>query len=186
MSESDVTRPGWADAAGRELDQIVGRHAAKKRATILAVVGARLRNEPVERIFDRPETCARSVYYGKWLRDPQFSATLARVTTLAQHWQTEQELTELTRRQADWVNKMVAVTDVAADRLAEMAAVAVSDGWTYGDFSRMLLAVDKTGRLARSLTTERTEAIVAAPDLEAITGRVMTIFAAMQRSVTDE
>lgn len=77
----------WAEEAARVLGRLSEPHLAKKRATIIALVDARLSGASEESVWDRPETCSRTVYHNKWKRDKVFADVLAEVTKLAQGWE---------------------------------------------------------------------------------------------------
>jgi hypothetical protein len=76
----------WFDTAAAELDRLTGVHVGKKRATILALVDARISGRSEETVWSLPETCNRSAYY-KWRKeDPIFFDVLTKVTGLARTW----------------------------------------------------------------------------------------------------
>lgn len=79
----------WIGAATHQLERLAGeRHYGKMRGTIIAIVGARLAGEDEESVWEprRPETCARSVYQGKWKKQPLFADVLAQVERLAREF----------------------------------------------------------------------------------------------------
>jgi hypothetical protein len=76
----------WEATAAAELSRLQNPHATKKRATILALVDARLAGTSEEAVWKRDDTCNRSVYHGKWKKDPVFADVLASVTKLARDW----------------------------------------------------------------------------------------------------
>lgn len=77
----------WIEAAATCMGRLQEPHLAKKRATIIALVDARLSGAPEESVWGRPETCSRTVYHTKWKRDATFAGVLAEVTKLAQGWE---------------------------------------------------------------------------------------------------
>lgn len=77
----------WTEEAARILGQLSEPHLAKKRATIIALVDARLSGASEESVWGRPETCSRTVYHNKWKKDSTFARVLAEVTRLAQGWE---------------------------------------------------------------------------------------------------
>lgn len=101
----------WEFQAAAELDRLPNPHAAKKRATILALVDARIAGRPEETVWSLPDTCSRTVYQTKWKRDPVFGEVLERVTSLARTWKDGQGLRALAQ---------------AAERLALASPVAVA------------------------------------------------------------
>ena len=59
----------WIGAATAQLDRLRDeRHYGKMRATIIALVGARLAGESEETVWEprRAETCSQQVYQSKW------------------------------------------------------------------------------------------------------------------------
>lgn len=101
----------WESQAAAELDRLINPHAAKKRATVIALVDARIAGRPEETVWALPDTCSRTVYQTKWKRDPVFSEVLERVTAAARTWRDGQGLRALAQ---------------AAERLALASPVAVA------------------------------------------------------------
>lgn len=85
----------WEAQAAAELARLAQPHAAKKRATVLALVDARLAGTSEEEVWRRPETCNRSTYHEKWKREPVFADVLENVTALAREWQDTKALRAL-------------------------------------------------------------------------------------------
>lgn len=75
--------PTWLQAAADQLDKLANPHREKKRATIIALVDARLAGRSEESVWDRPETCSRTIYHNKWKHDPTFAGVLDAVTRAA-------------------------------------------------------------------------------------------------------
>ena len=101
----------WESQAAAELDRLDNPHATKKRATIIALVDARLAGKTEESVWQRDETCSRSVYHEKWKKDPTFADVLTKVTALARQWHNGRSLRALAQ---------------AAERLALASPVAVA------------------------------------------------------------
>lgn len=76
----------WIEVAEAELGRLIGRHAVKKRATVVALVEARLAGLAEERVWEREDTCSRTIYHEKWKRDKVFAEVLGRVTVIALAW----------------------------------------------------------------------------------------------------
>lgn len=85
----------WVDLAAAELDRLTNPHAAKKRATVIALVDARIAGRTEESVWSLAETCSRMVYHTKWKKDPTFSEVLERVTVLARQWKDGESLRAL-------------------------------------------------------------------------------------------
>lgn len=100
----------WESLAASELDRLTNPHATKKRATIIALVDARIAGRSEETVWALPDTCNRSIYHGKWKKDPVFAEVLERVTGLARTWKDGAALRALSQ---------------AAERLALASPVAV-------------------------------------------------------------
>ena len=77
----------WITEAAAELDRFEAPHIAKKRATVIALVDARLAQRSEETVWKRSDTCSRMIYHGKWKFDPVFADVLANVTAAARTWQ---------------------------------------------------------------------------------------------------
>ena len=77
----------WTADATDELARLTGTHATKKRATVLALVDARLAGQSEETVWKRADTCNRSTYHQKWKFDPVFAEVLESVTDAARTWQ---------------------------------------------------------------------------------------------------
>lgn len=85
----------WQEQAAAELDRLTNPHATKKRATVLALVDARISGRSEETVWELKETCNRSIYHTKWKRDPVFADVLAKVTDLARTWKDGESLRAL-------------------------------------------------------------------------------------------
>lgn len=58
-------------------------HAEKKKATILAIVAARLEFRSEESVWGDPKVCNRATYHAKWKKQPLFADVLHQVTQAA-------------------------------------------------------------------------------------------------------
>jgi hypothetical protein len=76
----------WEAQAAGELARLTEPHAAKKRATVIALVDTRLAGRSEETVFGRPDTCSRNTYHGKWKKDAVFADVLDKVTAAAWEW----------------------------------------------------------------------------------------------------
>lgn len=112
--------PDWLTAAAEQLNRIEGQWAAKKKATIIAIVDARLAKKTEATVWDRdkhPDVCSKTVYY-KWIdNDPVFVEALAAVSRLATEWRDGRALRAL--QQA--AEKMALASPLAADQLVSIA-----------------------------------------------------------------
>lgn len=109
--------PDWIAHAAAHLDRLQPPHREKKRATILALVDARIAGRSEETVWARPEACSRTAYHGKghdragWKHDPVFADVLATVTNMARRWNDTRTIRALA---------------TAAERLALASPVAVA------------------------------------------------------------
>lgn len=103
--------PDWESQAAAELNRLTNPYATKKRATVIALVDARLAGKTEESVWGLPETCSRYIYHSKWKKDPTFAEVLERVTALARQWKDLQGIRALGQ---------------AAERLALASPVAVA------------------------------------------------------------
>lgn len=76
----------WEAQAATELGRLANPHAAKKRATVIALVDARIAGRSEETVWAMAETCSRNIYHSKWKRDEIFADVLEKVTALAREW----------------------------------------------------------------------------------------------------
>jgi hypothetical protein len=94
--------PDWIAVATAHLDRLTPPNRERKRATILALVDARLAGRSEETVWKLPNTCSRSCYHGLggrhkggWKHDPIFADVLATVHALARRWNDERTLRAL-------------------------------------------------------------------------------------------
>lgn len=85
----------WEAQAAAELARLTQPHVTKKRATVLALVDARLAGRPEEEIWRQPGTCSRNIYHTKWKKDPTFAGVVENVERLAREWQDTKALRAL-------------------------------------------------------------------------------------------
>ena len=76
----------WIVRAAKELGRLGQPHREKKRATVIALVDARLAGRPEESVWALDTTCTRSTYHGKWKHDPVFQQVLEAVDEIAHNW----------------------------------------------------------------------------------------------------
>lgn len=125
----------WADAVMADLARLDGlEHEHKRKQTILALVDARLAGRSEETIWERPETCSRSTWHGKWKKQPIMQDVLASVDRAARRWSD----TKAIRALADASERLQLASPAAAgkaislmlsqdDRVALQAAFGVLD-----------------------------------------------------------
>ena len=106
----------WEAIAAAELARLTPPHDTKKRATIIALVDARLAGTSQDLIFDRPECCSRAVYHGKWKKDPVFADVLKNVAELAINWKSEEDVCAL--REA--ARRLYLASPVAVSRMIDI------------------------------------------------------------------
>ena len=107
----------WIGAATHQLERLAGeRHYGKMRATIIAIVGARLAGEDEESVWEprRPDTCARSVYHGKWKKHALFADVLRQVERLAREFLDGRAL-RAKQQAAERVAVMTAITELRSE-----------------------------------------------------------------------
>lgn len=101
----------WEATITAELARLTDPHVAKKRATIIALIDARLAGRSEETVFALPNTVSRTVYHAKWKFDPVFADVLEKATALAWQWHGGRSMRALAQ---------------AAERLALASPVAVA------------------------------------------------------------
>lgn len=105
----------WETAATEALARLTEPHLSKKRATIIALVDARLTGVSEETVWKRPDTCSRNIYHSRWKRDPVFFEVLETVTGLARKWQDSRGARAL----ASAAERLALASPVAVARLIE-------------------------------------------------------------------
>ena len=55
----------WIDEAAAQLNRLQGKHREKQRATVIALVDARISGRSEETVWSLPETCSRNIYHSK-------------------------------------------------------------------------------------------------------------------------
>jgi hypothetical protein len=106
-----MAEQGWIEVAALALAGLQPPHVEKKRATIIALVDARLAGRPEDSVWKTAGVCNRSTYHLKWKQQPDFADALAKVARLAQEWRDTRTLRAL---------------QAAAERLALAAPLAVA------------------------------------------------------------
>ena len=87
MGSLEIPDSGWLTPEALEaLREIRGRHAAKKRATVLLLAFARASGTPVARVFEDERACNQRVWYQKWQLIPAIARALDVCTTQALAW----------------------------------------------------------------------------------------------------
>ena len=76
----------WIDVATEQLSRLENPHREKKRATIIALVDARLAGATEESVWTQPQCCSRNTYHSKWKKDPVFADVLDKVYHMARDW----------------------------------------------------------------------------------------------------
>lgn len=127
---------GWRSAKALldELDRLDGREWQKKRATVLALVDARLAGRSEETIWDSPETCNRSTYHNKWKKDQTFAQVLANCTAIARRHRDGKPARALMQAGSTLqlaspaaVTRLIALLLSLDESIAHRAAVAILD-----------------------------------------------------------
>lgn len=109
----------WIGAANDELARLATlEHYDKRRATIIALVDARIAGHSEESVWEREDTCSRNTYHRKkhgWKYQPLFMDVLANVQQIAREWKSTEELRAL--REAS--RKLALASPDAADKAVE-------------------------------------------------------------------
>lgn len=129
----------WMEAAEKIFANLQPPHLEKKRATVLALVDARLSQQSEETVWRRPDCCSRNTWHSKWKHDPVIVATVDAVQKLATGWRDAKMLQAL----QDAAEKLALASPLAAmvaaqklmsgdDKVALRAAFGILD---RADFS---------------------------------------------------
>lgn len=105
----------WEQAAAAALARLAEPHLAKKKATVIALVDARLTGVSEETVWRRPDTCSRTIYHNKWKKEPVFASVLADVTKLAQEWRDGRA----TRALAEAAERLALASPLAVGKLIQ-------------------------------------------------------------------
>lgn len=116
----------WMEAVGDALDGLSGPHLQKKRNTILGLVDARLSGIPEERVFERPDTCSRTIWHTKWKHNPDIAGRLERIYQAALRWQNERGLRALMQAQ----ERLALASPIAVEKLIERLATSEDENVT--------------------------------------------------------
>lgn len=106
------------------LGAIAGPHVAKKRQTAILVGFAKANGTPLKPIFGRPDTCAESIWWGKWSKEPTIAAATEACELRALEWADRETIrvearfrNERRRKVAQWAaGAPDALASVMADR----------------------------------------------------------------------
>lgn len=140
----------WLDDATRAaLSAILPPHVSKKQVTVALVAFALENDTNLSTVFDRPDTCARSIWYEKWSLLPDIAAALSACRSRVRVWRTERTIiteayyTEERRRK---------IAKHAASAPDALAAVMLDNAQRGGD---RINAASKLISLADPDTAER-------------------------------
>jgi hypothetical protein len=73
-----------------KLEAITKPHINKKRTTVIKLAFAKANNQPLDAVFNQPDTCARIIWYTKWKNDPAIKAAYEACYERALGWNDEQ------------------------------------------------------------------------------------------------
>jgi hypothetical protein len=113
----------WETQAAEQLNRLTNPHIAKKRATIVALVDARLAGNSEESVFGRPDTCSRNIYHAKWKRDPVFADVLEKTTAMARDWHGGRSMRAL----AQAAERLALASPVAVARVIQVLSTSIDD-----------------------------------------------------------
>ena len=89
MTVQAMEPEGWqwmTPEISRLLSAIPGPHEAKKRRTVILLAFAYATSAPLRSVFDRPDTCAEPIWWGKWKDIPEVAAALEVCRARALDW----------------------------------------------------------------------------------------------------
>lgn len=164
-----------------------GQIYQKRRNTVWAIAWAEVTGHiPLDQVFARSDTVSKGIYYHKqkgWYHNKIFAAVLEAVTKLTRDFVEGKRGRELERSQAEWQRKMIAITDNGYSKLSTMLDFPLTEielveeeerdlagnvvkifkqvirpaGWNYGNVPGLLREIDRAGRLARQMNTDKSE-----------------------------
>lgn len=153
----------WLEAAETVFVELQPPHLEKKRATILALVDARLAQRSEETVWKREDTCSRNTWHSKWKHDPVIAGAVDTVYKLATGWRDAKMLQAL----QDAAEKLALASPLAAmvaaqklmsgdDKVALRAAFGILD---RADFSTATKASHLAADMDDLLTDEEQAAV---------------------------
>jgi hypothetical protein len=162
-SKQASTSAAWLEAAEKVFAELQPPHLEKKRATILALVDARLSQRSEETVWKREDTCSRNTWHSKWKHDPVITGAVDAVQKLATGWRDAKMLQAL----QDAAEKLALASPLAAmvaaqklmsgdDKVALRAAFGILD---RADFSTATKASHLAADMDDLLTDEEQAAV---------------------------
>jgi len=122
------------------LARIVGRHAAKKRSTVIKLAFAKANQQPLAPIFSQEDVCTERVWYQKWQHDPLLAEAFEACYQRAMEWADEETAALEAHYRRD---RRKSVARYAAQAPAALAAVMASEGQRGND--RIRAAIELIG-----------------------------------------
>ena len=170
----------WEQAAAAAFGRLSEPHLGKKRATIKALVDARLAGTTEEAVWLRDDTCSRTVYQTKWKHDPVFAEVLATVGALANDWHNSrvaralgQAAEELALNSPTAVEKLKGLLASADEGIMLRAAMAILDRAGVETAVKAKNVIERVGATDAALLSDAEQAaVVAAMRAAAATGSV--------------
>ena len=86
MGEENRADEWMTDEIRALLQAIRPPHVEKKRKTILLIAFGRANGQPLKDVFDREDTCAESIWWGKWSKQADIRAALDACEQRALEW----------------------------------------------------------------------------------------------------
>ena len=130
-----MAEPEWVKEAQAALHRLGPPHEEKKKATIIALVDARLAGRSEESVWKLPEVCNRNTYHMKWKKDPVFAGVLDEVDRLARGWKDNRALRALNQA-AERLAVASPAAAMAAIRMLEADDMAVRLRAAFGILDR--------------------------------------------------
>lgn len=91
MAELSMTSDEWiTDEIKELLEAIPGPYRTKKQTTVVLIAFAEANGDSITAVFDRDDTCAESIWWGKWSKDPVILAPLEACKKRALDWTFQQ------------------------------------------------------------------------------------------------
>jgi len=164
----------WVAQVEAAFEGLRAPHVDRKRATIIALVDARLSGRSDESVFRAPRAegvCHRSTYHEKWKFEPDFAQTLTTVEGLARSWKTNRAATAL----AQAAERLILASPIAAAKAIALLAsgdekVQLQAAFGILDRADPMTAAKAAGKIAQHVDVEFSLGELADDDLAALAG----------------
>ncbi len=123
----------------RLLNNIPEPHAAKKRTTVRRLAFALANNEDVKTVFNRTDTCAETIWYGKWKHDPDIAKAFEAYKARVLEWRDEETARLESHYRRARLQKIAQYAADAPDTIKDVMISTIEKGQTRLEASLIML-----------------------------------------------